>query len=75
MARGAAADHPETPRSGKKRKKAQHKSPQRDPAGEHKASPTLAEDEERSEWEGMAVRPEQPSDDVATPGHLPEDHP
>jgi hypothetical protein len=30
------------------------------------------EDQDRSDWEGMAPKPEQPSDDVAAPGHVPE---
>jgi len=33
------------------------------------------EDKERSDWEGMAPRPEQPSDDVAAPGQVPEAQP
>lgn len=32
------------------------------------------EDELRSDWEGMTPKPEQPSDDVAAPGQLPEGH-
>jgi hypothetical protein len=30
------------------------------------------EDKERSDWEGMAPKPEQGEDDVAAPGELPE---
>lgn len=29
-------------------------------------------DKERSDWEGMAPKPEQGEDDVAAPGQLPE---
>lgn len=29
-------------------------------------------DKERSDWEGMAPKPEQGEDDVAAPGELPE---
>jgi hypothetical protein len=30
-------------------------------------------DEQRSDWEGMVPKPEQPSDDIAAPGQLPSD--
>jgi hypothetical protein len=30
------------------------------------------QDKERSDWEGMAPKPEQGEDDVAAPGELPE---
>jgi hypothetical protein len=75
MRRGAATEPSQTPRAGGQHKKAQRKVPQRDPSGERPASRTLAEDKERSDWEGMAQRPEQPSDDVAAPGQVPEDRP
>ena len=32
---------------------------------------TTEEDKERSDWEGMTRKPEQPSDDIAAPGQLP----
>ena len=75
MRRGAATEPSETPGPRGQHKKAQRKVPQRDPSGERAASPTLAEDKARSDWEGMAPRPEQPSDDIAAPGQVPEDRP
>lgn len=32
------------------------------------------EDKIRSDWEGMAPRPDQASDDIASPGTLPRQH-
>ena len=75
MGRGAAADHSKTPGPRSEHKKAQRKVPQRDPSDERTASPTLTEDKARSDWEGMAPKPEQPSDDIAAPGQVPEDRP
>lgn len=41
----------------------------------HKQEPAkgVKADKERSDWEGMAPRPEQGTDDVAAPGEVPKD--
>jgi hypothetical protein len=75
MRRGIATQPSQSPEPRSGHKKAQRKVPQRDASEERPASPTLAEDKERSDWEGMTPRPEQPSDDVAAPGQVPEDRP
>ena len=75
MRRGAATDPSKSPAPRSEHKKAQRKVPQRDASGERPASSTLAQDKERSDCEGMAPRPEQPSDDIAAPGQVPEDRP
>jgi len=70
--RGAAADHAKSASSRRNRKEPPSKEAQRDRIGQHKAK--VQEDEQRSDWEGMAPKPEQPSDDVAAPGQLPVGH-